>query len=69
MAAIPLVVDMCVAIASTKIPILIKSGFWAMAHEARVDFAMLLGCGFLLIVGAGRWSFDVRLGSPAARGG
>jgi len=58
LAAIPLIIDMLVAIKTTKIPILIKSGFWAMAHEARVDFAMLFSCLFLLIVGAGAWSFD-----------
>jgi uncharacterized membrane protein YphA (DoxX/SURF4 family) len=32
-----------------------------MAHEARTDFAMLLGSIFLLIVGAGAWSLDARL--------
>jgi uncharacterized membrane protein YphA (DoxX/SURF4 family) len=35
MAAVPLIVDMGVAIATTKVPILLKSGFWSMAHEAR----------------------------------
>jgi putative oxidoreductase len=58
LAAIPLVIDMLVAVATTKVPILLKSGFWAMAHEARTDFAMLLGCLFLLIVGAGFCSLD-----------
>jgi uncharacterized membrane protein YphA (DoxX/SURF4 family) len=61
LAAIPLIIDMVVAIATTKIPMLIKSGFWAMAHEARVDYAMILGCLFLLIVGAGPWSMDANL--------
>ncbi|MGA2137983.1 MAG: DoxX family protein [Verrucomicrobiia bacterium] len=61
LAAIPLIIDMVVAIATTKIPMLIKSGFWAMAHEARVDYAMILGCVFLLIVGAGPWSMDAHL--------
>ena len=42
----------------TEIPILMKSGFWAMAHEARTDYTMLLGCLFFLIVGAGCWSVD-----------
>ncbi len=75
LAAIPLVIDMLVAMATTKVPLLIKSGFWAMAHESRTDVAMLLGCLFLLIVGAGRWSLDTcfaRLGeaeltAPEAR--
>ena len=61
LAAVPLIIDMVVAIATTKIPMLIKSGFWAMAHEARVDYAMILGCLFLLIVGAGPWSMDASL--------
>jgi len=61
-AAIPLIIDMVVAIASTKIPILMGKGFWAMAHEARTDYSMLLGSIFLLVVGAGPWSIDARLG-------
>jgi len=60
LAAIPLVVIMLVAITTTKLPILMKSGFWTMAHEARTDFSMLLGSLFLLIVGAGGWSLDAR---------
>jgi uncharacterized membrane protein YphA (DoxX/SURF4 family) len=60
-AAIPLIADMLVAIVSTKIPILVKSGFWAMAHEARTDWSMLLGSLFLVAVGAGRFSIDARI--------
>ena len=60
-AAIPMIINMIVAISTTKIPILLKSGFWAMAHEARVDFSMILGSIFLLIVGAGPWSLDSKL--------
>jgi uncharacterized membrane protein YphA (DoxX/SURF4 family) len=52
---------MLTAIVSTKIPILQEEGFWKMAHEARTDWAMLLGSLFLLIVGGGRWSLDARL--------
>lgn len=74
LAAIPLIINMLVAILSTKIPILLGhgfwgfslrsvpyGGFWGMAHEARTDFSMLLGSIFLLIVGAGAWSLDARL--------
>ena len=74
LAAIPLIIDMCVALVSTKLPILLghgfwrfslsklsSYGFWSMAHEARTDFAMLLGSIFLLVVGAGAWSLDARL--------
>jgi len=76
LAAIPLIINMCVALISTKIPILLGHGFWqfslsklsaygfwSMAHEARTDFSMLLGSIFLLIVGAGAWSLDARFGS------
>jgi putative oxidoreductase len=57
-AAIPLIINISVAIISSKIPILINQGFWKMAHEARTDFSMLFGLIFLLIVGAGKISLD-----------
>ncbi|MBS1795332.1 MAG: DoxX family protein [Acidobacteria bacterium] len=60
-AVIPLLAIISVAIISTKTPILTDKGFWATAHEARTDYAMLLGSVFLLIAGAGRWSLDARL--------
>ena len=58
LAAFPLIVNMLVAISTTKIPILLEKGFWGMAHEARTDWSMLLGSIFLLIAGAGGWSID-----------
>jgi putative oxidoreductase len=58
LAAIPLLINISVAILTTKLPMLLQSGFWKMAHEARTDFSMLLGLLFLLIVGGGRWSLD-----------
>lgn len=61
LAAIPLLTIICTAIYTAKLPMLAKDGFWKMAHEARTDYAMLLGLSFLLIVGAGRWSVDARL--------
>ena len=61
LAAIPLLIDMLVAIATTKLPMLVTSGFWAMAHEARTDWSMLLGALYLLVVGGGPWSVDARL--------
>ena len=76
-AALPLLIDMAVAIVSTKVPILLgrefwgfslrempNYGFWSMAHEARTGWAMLLGALFLLIVGAGPWSVDGALRRP-----
>lgn len=56
--AIPMIINMIVAITSTKIPLLVHDGFWKAAHEARLDFSMLLGCIFLLLVGAGPVSLD-----------
>jgi putative oxidoreductase len=74
LAAIPLIIVMIVALISTKLPILLghdfsifhlgkfqRLGFWSMAHEARADFDMLLGCVYLLIEGGGAWSLDARL--------
>ncbi|MBZ5501243.1 MAG: DoxX family protein [Acidobacteriia bacterium] len=58
LASIPLLIDITVAIASTKIPLLLKSGFWPMEAEARTDYSMLLGLVFLLLAGAGAWSLD-----------
>ena len=52
---------MLVAIATTKVPILLHSGFWDMAHEARLDFAMLASSCVLLTVGAGTYSIDAWL--------
>jgi putative oxidoreductase len=73
-AALSLWVDITTAIVSTKVPILLGHGFWlfslpklshygfwSMAHEARTDFCMWLGCLFLMIVGAGRVSLDAVL--------
>lgn len=73
-AAVPLIVIMLTALVTTKLPILLgqdlwgfqvrkmsEYGFWAMAHETRTDWAMLLGSLYLVIVGGGRWSVDTRL--------
>jgi putative oxidoreductase len=74
LAAIAMIINISVAILSTKMPILLGHGFWmfnrpkadlygfwGMMHEARTDFAMLLGGIFLLIVGAGCLSLDAWL--------
>ena len=79
-AALALLIDIAVAIASTKLPILIghgylgfadppagKTGIWNALHEARTDLSMLLCTLFLLIVGAGTWSIDCALHRRAAR--
>ena len=58
LAVIPLVVIMAVALITTKWPMLVNEGFWAMAHESRTDWSMTLGALFLLVAGAGPWSVD-----------
>lgn len=58
LATVPLLIDIVVAIATTKIPMLSQDGFWATAHEARTDYCMFLGLTFLLIVGGGACSLD-----------
>lgn len=65
-AAVPLIAVISVALATTKVPILLDDGFWAMAHEARTDGCMLLGSLFLLSVGGGRLSTDAWLSARAA---
>ena len=79
LAAVPLIIDMLVALASTKVPILLghgywlfahtfapKEGLWAFLHESRTDLSMLFCSTFLGLVGAGAWSLDARL-SPSTR--
>ena len=75
LAAVPLIIIMIVALISTKLPILLghsvwmfhlsadmkRLGFWSAMHESRADLTMLLGCVYLLIVGAGKWSLDHRM--------
>jgi len=58
LAAIPTMIIMIVAIATTKSQVLADEGFWAMMHGSRTDWAMLLGSIFLIIKGSGQWSID-----------
>src|SRR5215467_9761840 len=73
LATIPLLIDISVAIVSTKIPILLghgvwgfalpkvdSYGWWSLLHEARTDMSMWLALLFLLIAGPGVWSLDAR---------
>jgi len=71
--AIAFIVEMMVAIVTTKISLYLgtsplppppappKLGFWAVMHETRSDWAQLLSCAFLLAAGPGPWSLDARL--------
>ena len=76
LATLPMIVDMIGALAITKVPLLWgdaplypkEGGFWDFFHEGRLEMAMLCGSVFLLIVGAGGYSFDSRMnrvGTPA----
>lgn len=52
---------MITTIGTTKLRILTEKVFWEMLHESLVDWAMLLGCVFLIIKGDRRWSVDKNL--------
>lgn len=71
--AAPFIIQMLVAIASTKIslylgtsplplpPVPPQVGFWAVLHEIRSDYAQIMTCAFLVLAGPGRWSIDALL--------
>lgn len=66
-AAVPLLVVICTAIVTTKVPELGRpeQGFWFMVSDARTDFAMLCSLLFLVLSGPGRLSIDAKLSSGA----
>ena len=69
-AAIPFIVEMLVAMLTTKIALYVGHsplpppsapplvGGWAVLHEIRSEYAQLLTVAFLLVNGPGRWSLD-----------
>ncbi len=61
-AAVPLLIVISTAIATTKVPELFRAGqgFWFMVSDARTDFAMLCSLIFLIVEGGGAWSLDAR---------
>jgi putative oxidoreductase len=71
--ALPFVIEMIVAILSTKISLFLgtsplplppappKIGLWAVLHEIRADYAQIATSAFLLINGPGKWSIDAIL--------
>ena len=73
--SIPFVIEMLVAMASTKISLFLGTsplplppapptvGIWAVLHEIRSDYAQLMSVIFLGIVGPGAWSVDAVLAS------
>jgi putative oxidoreductase len=60
--AVPLLIVISTAIATTKIPELFRAnqGFWFMVSDARTDFAMLCSLLFLIATGGGNCSLDAR---------
>jgi putative oxidoreductase len=68
--AVPFVIEMIVAILSTKISLYLgtsplplppappKVGAWAVLHEIRSDYAQIMSALFLMIAGPGPWSVD-----------
>jgi putative oxidoreductase len=71
--AIPFIIEMIVAILSTKISMYLGTsplplppsppqvGMWAVLHEVRSEYAQLLTTAFLMINGPGKWSLDALL--------
>ncbi len=71
--AIPFIVEMIVAILSTKISLYLGTyplplppappqvGMWAVLHEVRSEYAQLLTSAFLMVNGPGKWSLDALL--------
>ena len=67
---IPFIIEMFIAMLSTKITMFLGtsplalppsppvSGFWAVLHEVRSEYAQLICCLYLLINGPGRMSLD-----------
>jgi putative oxidoreductase len=74
--AIPFVIEMIVAMLSTKIsmylgtsplplpPVPPQTGFWAVLHEIRSEYAQIMVALYLLINGPGKWSIDALLDKP-----
>ena len=66
------IVQMIVAVLSTKVALYFgtsplplppsppQSGFWAVLHEIRSDYAQIMVCWFLLLAGPGIKSLDAR---------
>src|SRR6266496_3734680 len=71
--ALLFIIEMLVAMASTKIPLYLGTsplplppvppqvGFWAVLHEVRSEYAQMLTVMFLLVNGPGKWSLDAVL--------
>jgi putative oxidoreductase len=68
--AVPFIIEMIVAILSTKVALYLGTsplplppappqiGIWAVLHETRSEYAQIMSVLFLLIAGPGPWSLD-----------
>jgi putative oxidoreductase len=56
-AVVALLINISVAIASTKVPLL-RHNFWVAMHEARTDFCMLVGLIVIALLGSGSFSLQ-----------
>lgn len=77
--SIPFIIEMIVAILSTKIrlylgtsplplpPVPPQTGMWAVLHEVRSEYAQLVTSAFLLISGPGPWSLDSLLADKSPK--
>jgi len=68
LAAVPLLIVITTALATTKVPELFRAGqgFWYMVSDARTDFAMFCSLLFLISAGGGTRSLDARRGREAS---
>lgn len=68
--SVPFIFQMIVAVLTTKVALYLGTsplplppsppqvGFWAVLHEIRSDYAQIMCCLFLALVGPGTWSLD-----------
>jgi putative oxidoreductase len=78
--AVPFIVEMVVAMLSTKVAIYLGTsplplppvppqiGIWAVLHEVRSEYAQLMTTLFLLVAGPGPWSLDALRARMAREG-
>jgi putative oxidoreductase len=61
LSAIPQIIIMLTALATTKVTVLVEKGLLTFSHDSRNDLLMLFGLIFILIKGAGAFSVDKKI--------